>query len=203
MMAWRQLQISAEQHKQRLLSSATTVVPQMASPTSSNGGSLLTLQEMMFLHQQNFERRRLSDNNDSSVDDKMPKLTPISSINTCSSTTSSSSTSLPLSLVGMPLMGDMKLPYCNSDSQLASDTAFNSIISMSQREKHQNQQYLDRLRRMNERSKERLTRSRVNFEPSSVAKTVREELASRKQQSKNGKLKSFFFSSFIAYAIHI
>jgi hypothetical protein len=61
---------------------------------------------------------------------------------------------------------------------------------MNHREKLQNQQYLDRLRRMNERGKERLARSRVNFEPSNVAKTVREELASRKQQqhhSKNGK----------------
>jgi hypothetical protein len=63
---------------------------------------------------------------------------------------------------------------------------------MSHREKLQNQQYLDRLRRMNERGKERQMRSRVNYEPSNIAKTVREELASRKQHTKKGKRATTF-----------
>jgi hypothetical protein len=42
---------------------------------------------------------------------------------------------------------------------------------------------------MNERSQSTKERgSRVNFDQHSSAKTVREELASRKQQPKNGKL---------------
>ncbi|XP_070492629.1 protein nubbin-like isoform X2 [Chironomus tepperi] len=178
MMAWRQLQLSAEQHKQLMLST-----PQTASPTSNS--SLLTLQDMMLRHQQRFEKRRLSEN-DLDADIKMPKLAPISSINTCSS-----ASTLPLSLanMSMPLMVDcMKSPYnyvgdSQSSNDAAAAAAFGSFINMSHREKLQNQQYLDRLRRMNERGKERLARSRVNFEPSNVAKTVREELASRKQRS--------------------
>jgi hypothetical protein len=167
-MAWRQLQLSAEQHKQLMFST-----PQMASPPSTNAPSgLLTLHDMFRHHQQ--QKRRLSEN-DMDNDMKMPKLTPISTINTCSSN------ALPLSLATMPLIS---LPHCgDSSSELA---ALNSI--MSHREKYQNQQYLDRLRRMNERGKDRQSRSRVNYEPSNVAKTVREELASRKQHTKNGKL---------------
>ena len=94
----------------------------------------------------------------------------------------------------MPLMVDcMKSPYnyvgdSPSSNDAAAAAAFGSFINMSHREKLQNQQYLDRLRRMNERGKERLARSRVNFEPSTVAKTVREELASRKQRALKGKL---------------
>lgn len=171
-MAWRQLQLSAEQHKQLMFST-----PQMASPPPSTSG-LLTLQDMLRHHQQ--QKRRLSENDLDSNDMKMPKLTPISTISTCSSNT------LPLSLATMPLMS---VPHCgDSSNELA---ALNSIMEMNHREKYQNQQYLDRLRRMNERGKDRQSRSRVNYEPSNVAKTVREELASRKQHSKNGKLQKF------------
>jgi hypothetical protein len=171
MLAWRQLQLNAEQHKQLMLST-----PQMASAGgSSSGGSLLTLQDMMLKHHNSFVKRRLSED-ELDGDNKMPKLTPI---NTCSSA------ALPLSLASMPLMSS---PYYG-DSSLNDTTsaAAAGAFGMSHREKLQNQQYLDRLRRMNERGKERMARSRVNFEPSNVAKTVREELACRKQQSKKGK----------------
>lgn len=150
--------------------------PQMASPPPSTTApsGLLTLQDMFKHHQQ--QKRRLSENDFDSNDMKMPKLTPISSINTCSSS------ALPLSLATMPLIS---VPHCgDSQNDLA---ALNSIMGMSHREKYQNQQYLDRLRRMNERGKDRQSRSRVNYEPSNVAKTVREELASRKQFTKHGK----------------
>lgn len=171
-MAWRQLQLSAEQHKQLMFST-----PQMASPPPSTNApsGLLTLHDMFRHHQQ--QKRRLSEN-DMDNDMKMPKLTPISTINTCSSN------ALPLSLATMPLIS---VPHCgDSSNELA---ALNSIMGLSHREKYQSQQYLDRLRRMNERGKDRQSRSRVNYEPSNVAKTVREELASRKQQhTKNGKL---------------
>lgn len=190
MMAWRQLQLSAEQHKQLMLST-----PQMASPNHTTSSSLLTLHDMMLRHhhqqqqqQQHFEKRRLSEN-DLDADIKIPKLAPICSINN----TCSSASTLPLSLanMSMPLMVDcMKSTYnyagdSHSPNDAASNTPFSSY--MSHREKLQNQQYLDRLRRMNERGKERLARSRVNFEPSNVAKTVREELASRKQRTIKGK----------------
>lgn len=179
-MAWRQFQLSAEQHKQLMFST-----PQMASPPPSSSSStaaassgLLSLHDMF--KQQNFEKRRLSGETDFDNDIKLPRLTPISSMNTCSSNT------LPLSLANMPLLS---APQYYGDSQLSSNevAAFNSMMGMSHREKFQNQQYLDRLRRMNERGKERQMRSRVNFEPSHVAKTVREELASRKH-TKQGKL---------------
>ncbi|KAG5674989.1 hypothetical protein PVAND_004930 [Polypedilum vanderplanki] len=171
MLAWRQLQLNAEQQKQLMLST-----PQMSSTLSNSGNSLLTLQDMMMLkHQQSFIKRRLSED-DLDSDNKMPKLTPINT--------------LPLSLASMPLMVDLKSsPYYGGGDSQSSDTAATAFgafsgSSMSHREKLQNQQYLDRLRRMNERGKERMARSRVNFEPSNVAKTVREELASRKQQAK-------------------
>jgi hypothetical protein len=182
MLAWRQLQLNAEQHKQLMLSA-----PQMAGNSASVGGGLLTLQDMMLKHQQQFVKRRFSED-DVDVDSKMPKLTPINA--------------LPLSLASMPLMVDFNSsssPYYGdspSNDSTAAAAAYGSYGSgsssgMSHREKMQNQQYLDRLRRMNERGKERMARSRVNFEPSNVAKTVREELASRKQQAKKGK--PFFF----------
>lgn len=183
-MAWRQFQLSTEQHKQLMFST-----PQMASPPPPSSSSstaaaassgLLTLHDMF--RQQNFEKRRLSGETDFDNDIKLPRLTPISSMNTCSSNT------LPLSLanINMPMLS---APQYYGDSQLSSNevAAFNSMMSMSHRDKFQNQQYLDRLRRMNERGKERQMRSRVNFEPSHVAKTVREELASRKVHTKQGK----------------
>lgn len=198
-MAWRQFQLSAEQHKQLMFS--TTPQMMMASPpplqqhlpsttaAAATSSGMLTLQQM--IKQENFEKRRLSVENDylDHNDIKLPKLTPISNMNnTCSSSSNTPQPpSLPLSLANMPL--SISAPYY-SDSQLSSNevAAFSSMMNMSHREKLQNQQYLERLRRMNERGKERQMRSRVNFEPSHVAKTVREELASRKQHhSKQGK----------------
>lgn len=186
-MAWRQLHLSAEQHKHLMFST-----PQMASPPPSTNApsGLLTLQDMFRHHQQ--QKRRLSEN-DIDNDVKMPKLTPISTINTCSSN------ALPLSLTTMPLISTA---HCgDSSSELA---AFNTIMGYGHREKYQSQQYLDRLRRMNERGKDRQSRSRVNYEPSNVAKTVREELASRKQQqTKYGKFKGgnlcAYFMNFVRH----
>lgn len=199
-MAWRhlQLQLSAEQHKQLMFST-----PQMTSPpppplplppstssssaaavSTSSSSSLFTLQDMM-IKQEHFERRRMSES-DFENEMKMPKLTPISNINTCPST------SLPLSFTsGLSLLS---APYCvDSPLSSSSEAASSSFSSMmSHREKLQNQQYLDRLRRMNERGKERQMRSRVNYEPSNIAKTVREELASRKQHTKKGKRATTF-----------
>lgn len=185
-MAWRQLQLSAEQHKQLMFSTPQIPTSQQSSSSAAAAvavsSGLLSLQQM--IKQENFEKRRLSENDLDNNDIKLPKLTPISNINTCSTTNA-----LPLSLANMPLIS---APYYSTDSQLSSSevAAFNSMMNMSHsstREKLQNQQYLDRLRRMNERGKERQMRSRVNFEPSHVAKTVREELASRKHQTKKGK----------------
>lgn len=171
MMAWRQLDLTAQQHKQILASPTST--PQV---TSSTRRSLLSLQDVMLKHQQRFEMRRLS-GNDSDRDIKLPKLSPIEN-NTCTS-----AALLPLSLTGI-----------RSHVAASNEKSFNAL--MSHREKAQNQQYLDRLRRMNERthsSKER--GSRVNFDQHNSAKTVREELANRKQQSKNGETEFSCFST--------
>lgn len=175
MMAWRQLHFSAQQHKQILASPTST--PQITS-ANDNGSprSLLSLQDVMLKHQQRFEKRRLSEN-DLDRDIKLPKLSPIEN------NTFTSGALLPLSLVGIR---QHATPSAMSNNFNSNDKAMNAL--MSHREKAQNQQYLDRLRRMNQRthsSKER--GSRVNFDQHNSAKTVREELANRKQQSKNGK----------------
>lgn len=180
MMAWRQLQ---QQHKH--LSFSQQIAVEANDERSQRG--LMSLQEMMFKHQQHFEKRRLSEN-DVDRDIKLPKLSPIEN-NTCSSVS-------PLSLCGMSPMSGMRAnnaklhPTLMSGSfqqQTSNDKSMN--LFLNHREKAQNQQYLDRLRRMNERSQSTKERgSRVNFDQHSSAKTVREELASRKQQPKNGKL---------------
>lgn len=175
MMVWRQLHLTTQHHKQILASPTST--PQITSQ-NDNGRSLLSLQDVMLKHQQRFEKRRLSEN-DLDRDIKLPKLSPIEN-NTCTS-----AALLPLSLTGIRSHAAPSMMTTNTNSN---DKPFNAL--MSHREKAQNQQYLDRLRRMNERthnSKER--GSRVNFDQHNSAKTVREELANRKQQSKNGKTK--------------
>lgn len=175
-MAWRQLHFSTQPHKQILANSTAT--PQITSQID-NSSSLLSLQDVMLKHQQRFEKRRLSEN-DLDRDIKLPKLSPIEN-NTCTSAT------LPLSLSGISLMSGMRsqVESMISNSQNANNT-FDAL--MSHREKAQNQQYLERLRRMNERTHGRERGSRVNFDQHNSAKTVREELANRKQQSKNGEL---------------
>lgn len=169
MMAWRQLDLTAEQQKQLMLSSPFT--PHI------NSSSLLTLHDMMLKHQQRFEKRRLSENDlemDKNI--KLPKLSPIG-YNTCSSS------SLTLPFTTMSFMSNMRAP-----DEAMSLPQSNAFVGMSQREKAQNQQYLERLRRMNERGRDRLARSRVNYEPHNSAKTVREELAAcRNKKSKKGK----------------
>jgi hypothetical protein len=176
MMAWRQLHFSAQQHKQILASQTST--PQITS-ANDNGSqrSLLSLQDVMLKHQQRFEKRRLSENDlDRDIKDiKLPKLSPIEN-NTCTS-----GALLPLSLAGI---------RSHANNFNCDDRAMNMLVS--HREKAQNQQYLDRLRRMNQRthsSKER--GSRVNFDQHNSAKTVREELANRKR-TKNGKSEKCF-----------
>lgn len=189
MIAWRQLQ--QQQHQLKHLS-PVEINDESNSPTRG----LMSLQEMMFKHQQHFEKRRLSEN-DVDRDIKLPKLSPIEN-NTCSSVS-------PLSLCGMSpslmsgmraaVVGNAKLHptlmsggnFQHQQQQISNDKSMN--LFLNHREKAQNQQYLDRLRRMNERSQSTKERgSRVNFDQHSSAKTVREELASRKQQPKNGKL---------------
>lgn len=171
MAVWRQLHFTAQQHKQ-ILTNPTT--PQI------NGSSLLSLQDVMLKHQLRFEKRRLSENDldgDIKPSIKLPKLSPIEN-NTCPPTT------LPLSLHGGSLISGMSLHMSPSES-IGSDKPYNAL--MSHREKAQNQQYLERLRRMNERTSARERGSRVNFDQHNSAKTVREELANRKQQAKHGK----------------
>lgn len=198
MMAWRQLHLTSQQHKHH----SPPQIAVEANDESNSHRGLMSLQEMMFKHQQHFEKRRLSEN-DVDRDIKLPKLSPIEN-NTCSSVS-------PLSLCGMSpsssaLMSGMRTnstaklhPTMMSGSFHQPPTSSNSSdkslsIFLNHREKAQNQQYLDRLRRMNERSQSTKERgSRVNFDQHSSAKTVREELASRKyQQPKNGKFRSLF-----------
>lgn len=179
MAVWRQLHFTAQQHKQTLTNPTT---PQLDS------SSLLSLQDVMLKHQLRFEKRRLSENDldrDIKPSIKLPKLSPIES-------NTSTSATLPLSLNGGSLISGMSLHMSPSES--FGDKAYNAL--MSHREKAQNQQYLERLRRMNERTNARERGSRVNFDQHNSAKTVREELANRKQQAKNGK--SDCFSSFAA-----
>ena len=184
MMAWRQLHLTAQQHKQILASPTST--PQQITSANDNGSarSLLSLQDVMLKHQQRFEKRRLSEN-DLDRDIKLPKLSPIEN-NICTS-----GALLPLSLTGFR---SHALPSMMSNHITSNDKAFNML--MSHREKAQNQQYLDRLRRMNQRthsSKER--GSRVNFDQHNSAKTVREELANRKHRTQNGKTEIFLQST--------
>lgn len=184
MMAWRQLHLTAQQHKQILTIPTTTSTPQITSQIDNGCSSLLSLQDVMLKHQQRFEKRRLSEN-DLDRDIKLPKLSPIEN-NTCTSA------ALPLSLTGISLISGMRSQHAESmcvDTHYA-DKPFNDL--MSHREKAQNQQYLERLRRMNERSHCKERGSRVNFDQHNSAKTVREELANRKQQAQNGKSKSAF-----------
>lgn len=189
MMAWRQLHLTAQQHKQILTIPTTTSTPQITSQID-NGRSLLSLQDVMLKHQQRFEKRRLSEN-DLDRDIKLPKLSPIEN-NTCTSA------ALPLSLAGVSLISGMRshVESMSTSSSYSSDKPYNAL--MSHREKAQNQQYLERLRRMNERTQCKERGSRVNFDQHNSAKTVREELANRKQQAKNGEsefLCSCHFSS--------
>lgn len=179
MMAWRQLHLTAQQHKQILTIPTTASTPQITSPID-NGSGLLSLQDVMLKHQQRFEKRRLSEN-DLDRDIKLPKLSPIEN-NTCTSA------ALPLSLTGISLISEMR-----SHAEFMAHS--NEKLFVNHREKAQNFQYLERLRRMNERSHCKERGSRVNFDQHNSAKTVREELANRKQKAKNGKfeLVSFFF----------
>lgn len=172
-MAWRQLHLSAQQHKQIL--TIPTSTPQITSQIDNGSSSLLSLQDVMLKHQQRFEKRRLSENDlDRDIREKLPKLSPIEN-NTCTS-------ALPLSLTGMSLISSGAMT-----NTFTSDKPFNALMS-HHREKSQNQQYLERLRRMNERSHCKERGSRVNYDPNSPqAKTVREELMNRKLRSKNGK----------------
>ena len=180
-MAWRQLHLTAQQHKQILAN--PTATPQMMASQINNSSSLLSLQDVMLKHQQRFEKRRLSEN-DLDRDIKLPKLSPIEN-NTCTSAT------LPLSLSGISLISGMR---SHVESMTLNTNTYDKPYDsfMSHREKAQNQQYLDRLRRMNERTHVRERGSRVNFDQHNSAKTVREELENRKQQAKNGKLKYSF-----------
>ncbi|CRK86336.1 CLUMA_CG000108, isoform A [Clunio marinus] len=175
MMAWRQLHLTTQQHEQILtIPRTSTSTPQMSSQID-NGSSLFSLRDVMLKHQQRFEKRRLSEN-DLDRDIKHPKLSPIEN-NTCTST------ALPLSLTGISLLSGMR-PQIGSTT--ANEKTFRAF--MNHRDKAQNQQYIDRLRRMNERSHCKERGSRVNFDQHNSAKTVREELANRKQQAKNGKV---------------
>jgi hypothetical protein len=175
MMVWRQLQLTAQQHKQILASPAVT--PQI------DGSSLLSLQDAMLKHQQRFEKRRLSENDLDRDIRKLPKLEPIEH-STCTSA------ALPLSLGGISLIAGMRSH--DGESAAVDHKSYEALVS--HREKQLNQQYLERLRRMNERTQSRERGSRVNFDPHNTAKTVREELANRKQQAIHGKprLRSFF-----------
>lgn len=189
-MAWRQLHFTTQQQHKQILANSTAT-PQITSQID-NSSSLLSLQDVMLKHQQRFEKRRLSEN-DLDRDIKLPKLSPIEN-NTCTSAT------LPLSLSGISLMSGMRsqVGSMTSNIQNSNDTSFNSL--MSHREKAQNQQYLERLRRMNERTHSRERGSRVNFDQHNSAKTVREELANRKQQAKNGELT---FLSLLLRVLHL
>lgn len=178
-MAWRQLHLTAQHHKQILANPAAA--PQMTSAID-NRSCLLSLQDVMLKHQQRLEKRRLSEN-DLDRDIKLPKLSSIEN-NTCTSA------ALPLSLSGISLISSLR-----SLNAEAATNYFDAPMSHN-REKAHNQQYLDRLRRMNERTSIRERGSRVNFDQHNSAKTVREELANRKQQAKHGELK--FLSSLAA-----
>lgn len=173
-MAWRQLHLTAQQHKQILASPVAT--PQITTPIDNRRSCLWSLQDVMLKHQQRLEKRRLSEN-DLDRDIKLPKLSSIEN-NTCTSA------ALPLSLSGISLISGMR---SHSEATNFYDKPFNALLS--HREKAQHQQYLERLRRMNERTNVRERGSRVNFDQHNSAKTVREELANRKQQAKHGELK--------------
>lgn len=189
-MAWRQLHLTAQQHKQIL--SSPTATPQTTSHINSSSSNLLSLQDVMLKHQQRFEKRRLSEN-DLDRDIKLPKLSPIED-NTCTSAT------LPLSLNGISLISGLR-SHVESVSSYTNSKDQPYETFMSHREKAQNQQYLERLRRMNERTHVRERGSRVNFDQHNSAKTVREELENRKQRAKNGKLKySFLLASLLLSA---
>lgn len=180
MMAWRQLHLTAQQHKQILTIPTTASTPQITSPIDNGSSSLLSLQDVMLKHQQRFEKRRLSEN-DLDRDIKLPKLLPIEN-NTCTSA------ALPLSLTGISLISEMR----SQAELMAAHSDHDKMVS--HRVEAHNLQYLERLRRMNERSQGKERGSRVNFDQHNSAKTVREELANRKQKAKNGKFEliSFF-----------
>lgn len=153
--------------------------------------SLKSLQEMMLKQQKHYEKRHLGEC-DVDRDIKLPKLSPIEN-NTCSSvsplslcemstfTSTAAASGLKMNSNLYPSLMSASLLNNNSSRSACGDKSLD--IFLSHREKAQNQQYLDRLRRMNERSQNTKERgSRVNFDQYSSAKTVREELASRKHQ---------------------
>lgn len=143
--------------------------------------------------QKHFEKRHHSSEYDMDRDVKLPKLSPIEN-NTCSSvsplslcemstfTSTAAASGLKMSTNLYPSLMSASLKHNNINRLPCGDKSMD--IFLSHREKARNQQYLDRLRRMNERSQNTKERgSRVNFDQYSSAKTVREELASRKTQS--------------------
>ncbi|CAO1325358.1 unnamed protein product [Diamesa serratosioi] len=203
-MAWRQtlpLQLTTQQHQksQLMLPLASTIpsTPQIVEQINSNG--LLTLRDMMFHHQQHqqrLEKRRMSASDGEMATIKLPKLSPI--ISTLSVSPSPSPPhqqqhqQLPLSLI----TDNFKhTTYKSSDDSMSpksydrDNNNLNKPLSNSnnfnQRDNSNHQQQFERMRQLNERGKDRLARSRVNFEPYNSAKTVREELAASRSKQAN------------------
>lgn len=157
LMVWRQLHLLPQQQRQQILSSST---PHNSSQIDAS--NTMPLQDVMLKDQLRYEKRRLSEN-DLDGDIKHPKLSSIEN-NTCTSAT------LPLSLSEVSLAPVMR-PHVMAMSSFGNDVRpYNTLLS--HREKTQNQQYLERLRRMNERSHARERGSRVNFDQHNSAKTV-------------------------------
>lgn len=209
-MAWRQtlpLQLTTQQHQksQLMLPLASSIpsTPQIVEQINSNG--LLTLRDMMFQHQQHqqrLEKRRLSASDVEMASIKLPKLSPI--ISTLSVSPSPSSPPqhqqhqqqlLPLSLITdnfkhttYKSSDDSMSPKSYDRDNINLNKPLHNSNNFNQRDNHHHQQQYERMRQLNERGKDRLARSRVNFEPYNSAKTVREELAaSRSKQATNGE----------------
>lgn len=196
MLAWRQAQqkFFFESGNDMSPETAAAAVEHSHDDRSIQKG-LKSLQEMMLKQQKHFEKRHSSEY-DMDRDVKLPKLSPIEN-NTCSSvsplslcemstfTSTAAASGLKMNSNLYPSLMSANLKHNNNSSrQPCGDKSMD--IFLSHREKAQNQQYLDRLRRMNERSQNTKERgSRVNFDQYSSAKTVREELASRKGQPGN------------------
>lgn len=189
MLSWRQTQQKFyTDHSNIEMSPEATAE---ANDDRSIQKSLKSLQEMMLKQQKHYEKRHLGEC-DVDRDIKLPKLSPIEN-NTCSSvsplslcemstfTSTAAASGLKMNSNLYPSLMSASLLNNNSSRSACGDKSLD--IFLSHREKAQNQQYLDRLRRMNERSQNTKERgSRVNFDQYSSAKTVREELASRKHQ---------------------
>lgn len=216
-MAWRQtlpLQLTTQQQQksQLMLPLASSIpsTPQIVEQINSNG--LLTLRDMMFHHQQHqqrLEKRRLSASDGEMATIKLPKLSPI--ISTLSVSPSPSPPQqhqqLPLSLITDNFKHTTYKSSDDSMSPKSYDRDNNNLNkplhnsnNFNQRDNHHHQQQYERMRQLNERGKDRLARSRVNFEPYNSAKTVREELAaSRSKQATNGEYSNLF----VNFRVHL